>query len=368
MTASAEEPKRTPLAGRHLELGARMIEFAGFWMPVQYSGVLAEHRAVRTAAGLFDLCHMGELRFEGPDAAENLQQLTTNDVFRLEPGKGQYTLLCNERGGVVDDCLLYRLGPRDYLLVVNAANTDKVREWARARLRGRVTLRDESSETALIAVQGPRSQTIVGRALEQDFSDLPSFWARTVHAHGAAILVSRTGYTGEDGFELYLDAEAAANLWDRLLQVGQADGLVPAGLGARDTLRLEARLPLYGNELTEEISPLEAGLGFAVKFDKGDFVGREALLAQQEGGAARRLIGFEMLERGVPRHGYPIVHQGREVGWVTSGSFSPTLEKEIGMGYVPAALALEAGAEIAVDIRGRLRRARVVEGRFLPRP
>lgn len=367
MTENARELKRTPLTDRHAALGARMTEFAGFWMPVHYTGVLAEHRAVREAAGLFDLSHMGEFRFEGPDAAANLQRLTTNDVSRLAPGQAQYTLLCNERGGVVDDCLLYLLHEGSYLLVVNAANIQKDREWIRARLEGRVTLHDESDETALVAVQGPKSVEIVSRVLGADVSDIPSFCARPVEAGGVSFLVSRTGYTGEDGFELYLDAEAAGALWDRLLEVGRGAGLVPAGLGARDTLRLEARLPLYGNELTEETSPLEAGLAFAVKLDKGDFVGREALAAERERGSERRLIGFEMLERGVPRHGYPIVHGGEPVGWVTSGSFSPTLERDIGMGYVPAALATE-GAEVFIDIRGKQKAARIIKGRFVPRP
>lgn len=344
-----------------------MIDFAGYWMPLQYSGVLAESRAVRQAAGLFDLSHMGEFRIEGPDAAQNLQRLLTNDVLRLVPGKAQYTLLCNEQGGVVDDCLLYRLGEESYLLVVNAANIDKDREWIRSRLSGRVTLHDESEATALVAVQGPKSVEILAKSLGVDLSDLPSFHARKVLAGGMEILASRTGYTGEDGFELYLDAGKAPALWDRLLDAGGEWGLLPVGLGARDILRLEARLPLYGNELTEEISPLEAGLSFAVKFDKGDFVGRAALAAEREQGVRRRLVAFEMLERGVPRQGYAILHEGARVGWVTSGGFSPTLERDIGMGYVPAELAQE-GREIFIDIRGKPRPARLVKGRFVPSP
>jgi len=367
MTDGMREARRTPLAERHTGLGARMIDYAGFWMPVQYTGVLSEHRAVREAAGLFDLSHMGEFRFEGPDAPANLQRLLTNDVLRLVPGQAQYTLLCNERGGVVDDCLLYRLHDGAYLLVVNAANIEKDREWLRARLEGRAALKDLSDETALLAVQGPRSAEIVSSALGTDVAGVPSFHARPVRACGTEVLVSRTGYTGEDGFELYLDAAHAICLWDLLLDAGSGAGLVPAGLGARDTLRLEARLPLYGHELNEEISPLEAGLSFAVKLDKGDFVGRAALAAERERGSARRLVGFEMLERGVPRQGYAILHAEEQVGWVTSGCFSPTLERDIGMGYVPAALAQE-GAELQIDIRGKPKRARVRKGRFVQRP
>lgn len=366
MSAANAGPQRTPLYDRHVALGARMIDFAGFLMPVQYTSVLAEHRAVRESAGIFDLSHMGELVFTGPDAQANLQFLTTNDVARLEPGQAQYTLLCNERGGVVDDVILYRLEDEAYLMVPNAANIEKDLAWIRARLQGRVSVRDRSRETALIAVQGPKAAAIVAAVAGRDLADIASFHCRKLRFAEGDVLVSRTGYTGEDGFELYLDAQAAPALWDRLLEAGAGqDGrLTPAGLGARDTLRLEARLPLYGNELSEERSPLAAGLAFAVKFDKGEFVGREALLAEQEQGSPMKLVGFEMLERSVPRQGYPIWHGGRAVGEVTSGAFSPTLDRDIGMGYVPSELA-SPGVEVEIEIRGKLKRARIVKGRFL---
>lgn len=366
MSANANEPTKTPLYDRHRALGARMIDFAGFLMPVQYSGVLSEHRAVRESAGIFDLSHMGEFRFEGPDAAANLQRLTTNDVTKLLPGQAQYTLLCNEKGGIVDDVILYRLDEDAYWMVPNAANIEKDREWIRSRLKGRVTLQDQSLQTALIAVQGPKALEIVSGVLGRDLSGIASFHCQWVAFDQGEVLVSRTGYTGEDGFELYLEAKHAPRLWDRLLEAGR-DALTPAGLGARDTLRLEARLPLYGNELSEERSPLSAGLSFAVKFDKGDFIGKEALLAERQQGSPMKLVGFEMLERGVPRRGYAIWHDGQAVGEVTSGAFAPSLEKDIGMGYVPAELASE-DVEILIEIRGKLKKARVVKDRFLKRP
>lgn len=364
MTASPREPKKTPLYDRHVALGARMIEFAGFWMPVQYTGVLAEHRAVRKDVGLFDLSHMGEFSFTGPDAVSNLQRLTTNDVARLKPGQAQYTFLCNDKGGIVDDVILYRLHDDTYLMVVNAANIEKDRTWIRSRLQGRVVAHDQSDETALLAVQGPKALEIVAAVAGRDVGDIASFHCRSIPFDEGEVLVSRTGYTGEDGFELYCDEEIAARLWDRLLEAGSDGVVTPAGLGARDTLRLEARLPLYGNELSEERSPLAAGLSFAVKFDKGEFIGREALVAEREKSSPAKLIGFEMLERGVPRQGYSIWHDGKEVGEVTSGAFAPSLEKDIGMGYVPAELA-SASTEVEVEIRGKLKRARIVKGRFL---
>lgn len=364
--SEAHPAKPTPLVQRHRALGARMIDFAGFWLPVQYTSVLSEHQAVREAAGIFDLSHMGEFLFEGPDALSNLQRLVTNDVARLKPGQAQYALLCNERGGIVDDVILYRLSDEAYLMVVNAANIEKDRTWIQERLTGHVQFRDQSDETALIAVQGPKAVQSIRPLAGEEPADLAPFHACHVQVDGADILISRTGYTGEDGFELYLDPEDAARIWDRLLELGHAHGMVPAGLGARDTLRLEAGFPLYGNELTEETSPFAAGLSFAVKLEKGDFIGREALSAERETGSRLKLIGFEMTERGVPRHGYPIWHDESQVGWVTSGAFSPTLGKDIGMGYVPAALSAE-DVKLQVEIRGKLKPARIVKGRFLRR-
>ena len=366
MTNDAFPAKPTPLVQRHQALGARMIDFAGFWLPVQYTSVLSECRAVREAAGIFDLSHMGEFSFSGPDALANLQRLLTNDAARLGPGRAQYTLLCNEKGGVVDDVILYRLSGDEYLMVVNAANIEKDRAWIQERLSGRVAFRDRSDETALIAVQGPRAEACVRLLAGEEPARLQPFQACAARVDGVEILFSRTGYTGEDGFELYLDPAAAPAIWDRLLELGQPLGMLPAGLGARDTLRLEAAFPLYGSELTEEISPLAAGLFFAVKLEKGDFTGREALLRERERGSRLKLVRFEMTERGVPRSGYPLWHDGIQVGWVTSGAFSPTLGKDIGMGYVPLALA-ETAACLEVEIRGKLKKARIVKGRFLRR-
>lgn len=356
---------KTPLYDVHVGLGARMISFAGWQMPVQYTGVIQEHRAVRSSVGLFDLSHMGEITFSGPDAAANLQRLTTNDISKLAPGQAQYTLICNEGGGVVDDVIVYRTDDEEYLMVTNAANTEKDRRYLRERLEGRVTMVDVSAETALLAVQGPRAEAVLTDLAETTVSQLKPFHAVKTNVAGVSLLLSRTGYTGEDGFELYCGAKQAVALWERLMEAGKPEGMLPVGLGARDTLRLEARFPLYGNELTEERDPLSAGLSFAVKLEKGPFVGREALVRIKEEGAKERLIGFLMDERGVPRHGYPLVADGEAVGVVTSGSFSPSLERDIGMGYVPAALAAP-GTPIGIEIRGQVKRAHVVKGRFWP--
>lgn len=363
--SDSPEPKRTPLYDAHLALGARMIEFAGWSMPVQYTSLLAEHRAVRSGVGLFDLSHMGEFTLHGPAAEENLQRLLTNDVASLPLGRAHYTLLLNEDGGIVDDVILYRLDTGRFMLVVNAANTAKDREWIRGRLKGRVAMDDRSEETALLAVQGPKAEALLAGLLGRELSDFPAFVVEPVVLDGCSLLLSRTGYTGEDGFELYLAAADARHIWELLLEAGSGEGIVPVGLGARDTLRLEARFPLYGNDLTEETTPLEAGLAFPVKLEKGAFVGREALIAQRERGISRKLIGFEMVERGVPRSGYSLFAGDRRVGEVTSGSFSPTLEREIGMGYVATEFA-NPGTELSVEIRGKQKKAQVIQGRFVP--
>ncbi len=357
--------KHTPLYDVHVAAGARMVEFGGWEMPVQYTSLLAEHRAVRSSLGLFDLSHMGEFYFSGPDAEANLQRLLSNDVTALKPGRAQYTLLCNENGGIVDDVILYRL-KEEYLLVVNAGNTDKDREWIRSRLQGRVSLDDRSASTALLAVQGPSAQALVGGLVDEiDLEKMPSFTAAECRVGGVPALLSRTGYTGEDGFEVYCDAANAETLWTKLLSQGGEYDLVPVGLGARDTLRLEARLPLYGNDLSDETTPYEAGLGFAVKLDKGDFVGRAALARQKETGPNRRLVGFIMQERGgAPRHGYRVFYENEAVGEVTSGSFSPTLEKDIGMAYVPSEIGVP-GAQIEIEIRNRRKGGVIHKGRFV---
>lgn len=363
--------KRTPLYETHRQTGARMVPFGGWEMPVQYSGVLEEHRAVREAAGLFDVSHMGEFEVKGPEALALIQRVSVNNAAKLAVGQVQYSLMCREDGTVVDDILVYRLGEEHYWLVVNAGNADKDWDWvSRARdeagLRN-LTLANISGQVAQIALQGPAAEAIL-QPLVPDLAldGIAFYWARTgVGVAGIETLVlSRTGYTGEDGFELYCRAEDAAALWNALMAAGKERGLLPCGLGARDTLRFEARLPLYGHELSEEVTPYEAGLGFFVKTKKGtDFIGREALVARKEQGAARKLVGLEMTGRGIPRQGYEVAHGGQVVGHITTGTFAPTLNKNLGLAYVPAGLAA-VGTELDVIIRGKAVPATVVETPF----
>lgn len=364
-TAAAGDLKRTPLYEEHLALGARMVPFAGWAMPLQYTSIIEEHRAVRSAAGLFDVSHMGEIEVSGPGAQEALQRLLTNDVGRLTPGRALYTVMCTPEGGVVDDLLVYQLGEQRYMLVVNAANTASDLEWIQEHAGGpQVTIADRSLETALIALQGPRAQAILARVT--DDVDLDAL--RPFHFVGGwEGMISRTGYTGEDGFEIFLSWDGAPAIWRGILAAGEAEGLVPAGLGARDTLRFEACLPLYGQELDRDTTPLEAGLDFVVKWDKGPFIGREALLRQREHGLRKKLVGLRLLEPGVARPGYPVLDErGETVGRVTSGTVAPTLEASLALAYVPPSLAAP-GQRLAVAIRGRAVAAQVVETPFYRR-
>jgi aminomethyltransferase len=365
MTQPDTALKRTPLHAAHVRLGARMIPFGGWDMPVQYAGIVEEHRAVRNAVGCFDVSHMGEFEFRGPDAQRALQRLTTNDVSTLGVGQVQYSLLCYEDGGIVDDLTLYRLADDHYMMTVNASNIDKDWAWVRRHLDGRVDARNVSEETGLIAVQGPHAERLVGRLSDVDVAGIGYYHFRQGRVAGVAGIISRTGYTGEDGFELYLPAAGTETVWERLLAEGKRDGAVPIGLGARDTLRLEMKYALYGNDIDETTNPLEAGLGWVVKPAKGDFVGRAATEALRAAGLRRRLVGFEMVERAVARHGYPILDDGASVGVVTSGSYGPSVDKYIGIGYVPTALAA-VGSAIAVEVRGRGQAARVVKTPFHP--
>jgi aminomethyltransferase len=327
-------------------------------MPVQYSGILDEHRAVRMAAGLFDLGHMGQVRVSGPDALAYLQHVTTNDVSTLAPGDAQYSLLPNAQGGVIDDIIIYRLPDEAaYLVVVNAANHDKDVAWLRDHRAQRgdldVEVADVSDALGMVAIQGPRADAIVASLTESDLAHLGAFQCSRGDIAGIPALIARTGYTGEDGFEFYVPQEQTINLWDALMAAGRPLGLQPVGLGARDTLRLEARMPLDGQELAEDISPLEAGLGWAVKLDKGPFIGRDAIQATKDAKPARRTVGFRLLQRaGSARHGYPVQVAGREVGVVTSGAHSPTLGSEIGLALVEAGVA-GVGKPLDVVIRGR---------------
>jgi aminomethyltransferase len=355
--------RHTPLHEEHLELGGKMVPFAGFEMPVQYPrGITAEHRAVRKTAGLFDVSHMGELEVRGPGARDLVQLVTTNDVDRVDVGQAQYSTLLNEEGRLLDDLLVYRFADR-YMLVVNASNREKDLEWIR-RFADRfdVELTDRSDEIALLALQGPAAEAILARLTDVELPSVEYYRFTEGEIDGRPAVISRTGYTGEDGFELYLDAADAAAVWRRLLEVGAPEGISPAGLGARDSLRLEMGYALYGNDLDEERTPLEAGLGWVVKLDKGDFVGRDALAIQKEQGVKQRLVGFRLKQRGFPRAGYA-VRTPTGHGRVTSGIASPTLGEGIGMAYVPADSA-RAGTEIDVLIRDQPVPAEVVRPPF----
>ena len=367
--------RRTPLYEAHRAAGAKLVPFAGWEMPVQYRGVIDEHRAVRTAAGLFDVSHMGEIRVRGAGAEAFLQHLTPNDVAKLKAGRAHYSGLLTERGTYLDDLLVYRLGAADFMLVVNASNRERDVAWIRDRAaEARATagagadfeLADVSDDYALLALQGPRAVAILTPLTATDLGAIRYYGFAAGEVDGVPALISRTGYTGEDGFELYVAPGDAVRLWDRLLAAGGEHGLVPAGLGARDTLRLEAAMALYGHELDEETTPWEAGLGWVVKLDKGEFIGREALAAQQAAGIGRRLIGFEIQGRGIARQGHPVHAGGEEVGRVTSGTWSPTCEKALGMAYVPSALAAP-GQELKIEVRGRELPAEVVAVPFYRR-
>lgn len=365
MTASSGTPRRTPLYDRHVQAGGRLIDFAGWELPVQYSGVLDEHATVREAVGLFDVSHMGELRITGPDAIAAVNRVVTNDISKLVDGQAQYTAVCLPSGGIVDDMIVYRVGPTEIFICVNASNREKDHAHYREFLTGDCVLEDQGDQWAQLALQGPRAGQTLAAALGEDLVEaLPPFHFRDVPWGGTTVRVATTGYTGERGVELYVDTAHAGALWDALMTAGAAHGIKPCGLGARDTLRLEMGYCLYGNDIDDTTTPLEAGLGWVTKLGKGDFVGRAALLRQKDAGVPRRLVGIELLDRGIPRHGYPIWAGGEAVGHVTSGTMSPTLKKAVGMGYVPTALAAE-GTAIEVEIRDRRVAARVVKFPFI---
>ncbi len=372
-SASGAAPQpllRTPLYEAHKALGARLVEFGGWEMPVRYSGDIAEHQAVRQRAGLFDVCHMGEFIATGPGALDFLQSLVPNNVARLTENQALYTQILRPDGGVIDDLIIYHLGPERYMIVVNAGTMEK--DWAwfseHAANSSGLNIENKSSATGLLALQGPLAQRILQPLTATPLADIAYYHCLPGSVSGTDCLISRTGYTGEDGFELYCDASAVNDLWNHLIASGTPEGLLPAGLGARDTLRLEAAYCLYGHELTEEITPLEAGLGWTVKLDKGvDFIGREALQAQKRDGLRRKLIGIELTERGVPRAGYPLQRDGAPVGALTSGTMAPTLNKPIGLGYVTPDAA-SVGTALTVEIRGKPVAATIVPLPFYKRP
>lgn len=353
--ASAKQLLRTPLYERHRALGARLVEFGGWEMPVQYSGILEEHRTVRERAGLFDVCHMGEFRVEGAGALDFLQGLVPNNVARLADNQALYTQILRPDGGTLDDLIIYRLGEGRYMVVVNAGTTNKDWAWFSEHATGRsdLTLTNVSADTGLVALQGPRAEAILQPLTQTPLSEIAYYHCKPGVVANISCIISRTGYTGEDGFELYCAADQVGALWDTLLEAGKSEGLLPAGLGARDTLRLEAGYCLYDHELTEAVTPLEAKLGWTVKLDKGvDFIGRDALAAEKAQGLRRTLVGIELTDRGVPRAGYPIYQNGAQVGALTSGVMSPTLGKPIGLGYLESGETTP-GSAIAIEIRGK---------------
>jgi aminomethyltransferase len=358
--------RRTPLYERHVAAGARMVDFAGWEMPVQYRGVIDEHQAVRTAAGLFDVSHMGEVRVAGPGAEAFVQGLTPNDVTKLTPGRAHYSALLTEEGTFVDDLLVYRISADEFFIVVNASNADGDFDWMAAQPHPDCELENVSDHWALLALQGPKAVGILQRLTATALDGIRYYHFTRGEVGGKPVILSRTGYTGEDGFEIYCAPADAAALWDLLLETGQGDGLVPAGLGARDTLRLEAAMSLYGHEIDRETTPWEAGLDWIVKLDKGEFLGRAALVAARQAGPRKRLVGFEVEGRGIARQGHAVMSGGRQVGVVTSGTHSPTLGRALGLAYVEPALAAP-GTALAIDVRGREVAARVVPVPFYKR-
>jgi len=364
--ATASTPlKHTPLRDVHVKAGAKMVPFGGWDMPVQYTGIIDEHRTVRGAVGLFDISHMGEFEVRGADALASVQRLCTNDASTLAIGQVQYAALCYPEGGIVDDLTVYRLAPDHFMLVVNASNIDKDWAWVTSHSEGRAQWTNVSDETALLAVQGPKAEGLVGRLADRDVTGIDYYHFARGKVAGVEGLVSRTGYTGEDGFELYVAAGQAERLWSALLEAGRGDGIKPIGLGARDTLRLEMKYALYGNDIDQTTNPLEAGLGWVVKPAKGEFIGRAPIEKVKAEGPRRKLVGFEMVDRAVARHGYRLLKGGAEIGGVTSGSYGPQVDRYIGVGYVPTAYS-KVGDEIEVEVRGKAQRAKVVQTPFYP--
>jgi aminomethyltransferase len=338
-----------------------MVGFGGWMMPLQYTGILQEHEAVRTRAGLFDVSHMGEILVKGSGVVQFIQKLITNDISKAKDFQAIYSPMCYPDGGTVDDLLVYKLSDQEYLFVVNAANIQKDFEWISGHKSDGVVVQDVSAQYAQLALQGPKAQDVLQKLIDVPLEKIKFFrFMNGVDIAGVSALVSRTGYTGEDGFEVYIPADRASELWDSIMQAGEEYNIVPAGLGARDTLRFEAALPLYGHELSADISPLEAGVDRFVKLDKEDFIGRDALLRQKESGVLRRLVGLEMIDRGVPRHGYEVQVSESTVGYVTSGSFSPSFKKNLALALLDSRFAVE-DTPVEVIVRGKVLKAKVVK-------
>lgn len=345
---------KTPLFDIYSEYGGKVVDFAGWALPVQFSGIIDEHKAVRSSVGLFDVSHMGEILVFGEEATSFLEYLLANEISSLKRGKIRYAHLCNNKGGVVDDILVYKLGNNEYMLVVNASNIDKDLKWIKQHSPKEVFVENVSGQTAQLAIQGPKALKILSKLTDFSLNSLKYYsFEREVFVSNLKCIVSRTGYTGEDGFEIYCSPKDAPDLWRSILEAGKDMGAVPVGLGARDTLRFEACMPLYGHELADDITPLEAGLERYIKFDKSDFIGKEALIKQKENGIPRMLIGIEMIERGIPRGGYPVIIDGNIIGTVTTGSFCPNLNKNL-------ALALVDSGKIDIEENGK-----IIEGQEL---
>ncbi len=357
------KPKKTALYPVHLRLGAKMVEFAGFLMPVQYTSILEEHQRVRTTVGVFDVSHMGDIVIRGPRALELVNYLTINDVQRLQDYQAQYTAMCNEQGGIVDDLICYRY-PDHFLLVVNAANTEKDYQWIlRHRMDG-VDVENISDRITQLAVQGKMAEPTLQKLTDVDLGRIQFYGFTEGRLADVPMLISRTGYTGEPGFELYLEREHSETVWNAIVEAGKEFHITPVGLGARDSLRLEKKYCLYGNDIDETTNPFEAGLGWITKLEKGDFVGKRALMKIKQHGIRRKLVGFVVEGRMIPRHGYPIRIDGRPVGHVTSGAFSPILEKNIGLGYVAIEHA-RVGEAIEIEARGKQFPAQIVKTPFV---
>ncbi|MGH4052389.1 MAG: glycine cleavage system aminomethyltransferase GcvT [Clostridium sp.] len=357
--------KITPLYNAYKQYGGKIIEFAGWAMPLQYEGIINEHEAVRNAAGLFDVSHMGEVEIRGADATKFLQNLVTNDISVLKDNQILYTLMCYENGGIVDDLLVYKFSDEHFYLVINACNIEKDFLWMfKSSDIYDVEITNSSWNIAQIAIQGPKAQKILQKISDKDLNDIKFFnFNSDVHLDGIKCIVSRTGYTGEDGFEIYTQIDKIEKLWHKLLNIGAIEGLKPAGLGCRDTLRFEACLPLYGNEISKDITPLEAGLSYFVKLQKHEFIGKNALLKQQSEGLKRKLVGVEMKDRGIPRHGYEVTMLGRKIGFVTTGYSSPTIKKNIGLALIDSKYS-QLGTEIEIEIRGKSLKAEVINKNF----
>jgi aminomethyltransferase len=364
---STEPLKKTPLNSIEHQLGGKMVDFGGWELPVQYTGVIEEHNAVRQRAGLFDVSHMGEVEVRGPRAVEFLQRMTCNDVLKLEPGRCQYNGLLYPNAGFVDDILIYDMGNKDFFIVVNASNSDKDFEWLMDNAGDfGVQVTNKSAEYAQLALQGPLSEKILQPLTTVPLSTIKYYRFERGKMDRVDVIISRTGYTGEDGFEIYVAPEHATRIFQLILETGKPLGVLPCGLGARDTLRLEAKMALYGNDIDHTTTPLEADLAWIVKLEKGEFFGREILQREKAEGPRRKLVGFEMVDRGIARHGYPVVENGEEIGIVTSGTHSPTLKKAIGLAYVPPGKS-SIGSELTVVLRGKEAKARVVATPFYKR-